>query len=451
MVNKNKRVQQAFETFCVALSIAMLLLIVATIILVSIPKSFALDSVYNIKLYLWNENLQEELGFNSPNAINLSQAQSINNAYFPSITYSTTQCIQFGYKSTLIVGTNSPTPNSANGDFPSFWTNGTEFVARDMDYVYVQYYPNGSSPTTWNTSIAMNVLMSKFNYGSGIAKRIYYKDSSHINWTLYESSTSTITWTDTSLQLSIVYEEQPTQRLYVNCHVNGGTAVLGDNTYTQDFLYYYTINGNIEDAIDITKAGYEFLGWYTNDNRLVTTLVLSDNTEVLNATWRAIGDNTPIMQYRSKISLYYCGGTRYQDGIEKASEEYYINVNNLYQTVLPSYLNFSSIVPIRDGYTFAYWSDTYDGSSGAINYEKIYTGDINLYAIWVKDSVIETGNEDINKWGAIVGSIITCATAWINVLDVSIFGLNIRNAIITFYTVTIGALLLFMILKRIIK
>ncbi len=274
-------------------------------------------------------------------------------------------------------------------------------------------YQGGPEQGTYYYDVAggeetLVLTAGSFTYtGTGFTKTgTYTVDGSNMVLTFADTADGTATATIASDKLTLTYKNATMTFLKnvnytVSFEVDGGSAVAPITV----------VNGKTASKPqDPTKAGYAFLGWYT-DSALTTSYAFTTPVTAnvtLYAKWLAIVDG-PV--YNVSFDLGYDGAPSLADVTTLNGLVYDLPEN-----------------PTRDGYTFAGWwiSMLEDGAKLSYKYNNTkLTADTTLFALWTpNDAQIAAPEANVSanglSWTPVAGATsykITLKDADGNVLN----------------------------------
>ena len=229
-------------------------------------------------------------------------------------------------------------------------TGNKTFYAR-----YIAFDTNGGTEIEYNFSIENNMISKP----SEPQMEYYTFDG----WYVDEALTQEFDFTIPSKTLTLYAKFVPT--------VYKITYILNGGTHPEGQVFEYTVSDTTVTLLNPTKAGYTFVGWFTDD-KFTSSVV----TELKNAH----GDKTFYANYsinQYTISFETNGGTE----VEAITQNYATSVS-------------APNAPAKNGYKFAGWY-----SDNAFKKEYSFTTmpaeDITVYAKWT----IETYNITYNLEG----------------------------------------------------
>ena len=152
--------------------------------------------------------------------------------------------------------------------------------------------------------------------------------------------------------------------------VNNITYHLNDGTFSGDYPQGYTETIGAKLPTNVTKAHYNFLAWYDNeelDGDAVTEITADDEGDKEYwAKWEPITHSI----------IYHLNGGEWEDGISAPTT---FNEGEKFELVGPD-----CIMPVKTGYRFYGWytSDTLDEESEIQIIQANETNDVALWAAW---------------------------------------------------------------------
>lgn len=179
--------------------------------------------------------------------------------------------------------------------------------------------------------------------------------------------------TNNKVLLTTMPDTNPT--LYAGWKIRTHTLSVQQNNQTAvktiPVVFGTTIESINEANKDlISKTGYTFIGWYTNEeltNVLMENATMPDEDFVIYAKWQ-------INQYT--ITLFYN-----HPSIE-ADDEPFKTITKNYNSDVSTFLNTAPIIPSFVGYEFNRWTTDPEGRFAAILPETMPANNLNLYASW---------------------------------------------------------------------
>ena len=287
----------------------------------------------------------------------------------------------FAYCSSLKTAHLSETVGSVGGNAFSGATNNLTICSTSAD-TYAKTYADANAITfkvcsgAHATPVKTYTLSYNANGGTGapsfqygattytISSTVPVKEGyTFLGWSKSSSATtasyaagSTITLTDNTT-LYAVWKKNATTTYFLFYDANGGS---GAPSYQYNSTTY-TISSTVP-----VRNGYTFLGWSKYSNAINASYVAGDVINLTeNTTLYAVWETTPVTTY---VLSYNANGGYGAPSAQTGATTYTV----------------SSVVPVRNGYTFLGWS-TYSSATTAM-----YTGgsaivlgaNTTLYAVW---------------------------------------------------------------------
>ena len=145
----------------------------------------------------------------------------------------------------------------------------------------------------------------------------------------------------------------------------------GSSSSTNEYLVSSGVVGTAVKLVAPVKAGYMFLGWFTNPELTGEKVTSVSQGCTLYASWYDLNGAAPVY----KINYVLNGGTN----AEEAPEQFAFGFGA------------ELVKPTRAGYTFTGWSTDKDGNNLITEIHRLTSSDVTVYANWVE------GEEKIYK------------------------------------------------------